>query len=138
MPVFGRESCRDTDMAGESPELTMREHATFESFWPFYLREHAKPWTRAWHFVGSTLAIFVLVYALASQTWWLLLAVPVSGYFFAWVSHAFVERNKPATFTYPLWSLIGDYRMYGLFLAGRLDAELEKAGVSTGRQANEG
>ena len=116
----------------------MREHATFESFWPFYLREHAKPWTRAWHFVGSTLAIFVLVYALASQTWWLLLAVPVSGYFFAWVSHAFVECNKPATFTYPLWSLIGDYRMYGLFLAGRLDAELEKAGVSTGRQANEG
>ena len=116
----------------------MREHATFESFWPFYLREHAKPWTRAWHFVGSTLAIFVLVYALASQTWWLLLAVPVSGYFFAWVSHAFVERNKPATFTYPFWSLIGDYRMYGLFLTGRLDAELEKAGVSTGRQANEG
>ena len=107
----------------------MREHATFESFWPFYRREHAKPWTRAWHFVGSTLAIFVLVYALASQTWWLLLAVPVSGYFFAWVSHAFVERNKPATFTYPLWSLYADFKMWGMWLSGRLKPELQKAGV---------
>ncbi|WP_323762873.1 DUF962 domain-containing protein [Maricaulis sp.] len=115
----------------------MREHATFQSFWPFYLQEHAKPWTRTWHFVGSTLAIAVLIYALVSQTWWLLAAVPVSGYFFAWVSHAFVERNKPATFTYPLWSLVADYWMYGCFLTGRLDAELDRAGVPTGRQADE-
>ncbi|WP_417487913.1 Mpo1-like protein [Maricaulis sp.] len=115
----------------------MREHATFQSFWPFYLQEHAKLWTRTWHFVGSTLAIAVLIYALVTQTWWLLAAVPVSGYFFAWVSHAFVERNKPATFTYPLWSLVADYRMYGCFLTGRLDAELDKAGVPTGRQADE-
>ena len=107
----------------------MREHETFRSFWPFYLREHARPATRNWHYVGSTLAILVLVVALVSQTWWMLVAVPVSGYFFAWISHAFVERNRPATFTYPLWSLIGDYRMYALFLTGKLDVELEKAGV---------
>ncbi|WP_300527206.1 DUF962 domain-containing protein [Maricaulis sp.] len=108
----------------------MREHTTFAEFWPFYLREHARPATRFWHYVGSTLAIGVLVSALLTQTWWALLAVPVSGYFFAWVSHAFVERNKPATFTYPLWSLIADYRMYGFFLLGKLDSELEKAGVT--------
>ena len=108
----------------------MREHTRFESFWPFYLREHARPATRNWHYVGSTLALIVLLAALVTQTWWLLLAVPVSGYFFAWVSHAFVERNKPATFTYPLWSLIGDYRMYGLFLMGKLGPELEKAGIN--------
>nr|WP_300543360.1 DUF962 domain-containing protein [Maricaulis sp.] len=108
----------------------MREHETFGSFWPFYLREHARPATRAWHYVGSTLAILVLIGAVVTRTWWALAAVPVAGYFFAWVSHAFVERNKPATFTYPLWSLIGDYRMYALFLTGRLDAELEKAGVN--------
>lgn len=108
----------------------MREHQTFESFWPFYLREHARPATRHWHYVGSTLAILVLLAAIVTRHWWGLLAVPVSGYFFAWVSHAFVERNKPATFTYPLWSLIGDYRMYVCFLAGRLDGELAKAGVA--------
>ena len=107
----------------------MREYQSFGAFWPFYLREHARPATRTWHYVGSTLALVVLAAALATQTWWALLAVPVAGYFFAWVSHAFVERNRPATFTYPLWSLIGDYRMYVLFLTGRLDGELEKAGV---------
>ena len=113
----------------------MREHKTFAEFWPFYLQEHAKASTRAWHYVGSTLALAVLGYALFTQTWLLLLAVPVSGYFFAWVSHAFVERNKPATFTYPLWSLIADYKMYALFLTGRLGPHLERAGV--GEKASE-
>ena len=111
----------------------MREHDSFSAFWPFYLREHAQPMTRVWHYVGSTLALIVLVTALLTQTWLLLLAVPVSGYFFAWVSHAFVERNKPATFTYPLWSLLADYKMYALFLTGRLGPELEKAGIVDGK-----
>lgn len=111
----------------------MREHDSFSAFWPFYLREHAQPMTRVWHYVGSTLALIVLVSALLTQTWLLLLAVPVSGYFFAWVSHAFVERNKPATFTYPLWSLLADYKMYALFLTGRLGPELEKAGIVDGK-----
>jgi len=107
----------------------MREHQNFESFWPYYLREHAKPATRHWHYVGSTLAVLVLLGAVLTQNWWALLAVPLAGYFFAWVSHAFVERNTPATFTYPLWSLIGDFRMYALFLTGRLDPELVRAGI---------
>ena len=111
----------------------MREYDSFSAFWPFYLREHAQPMTRVWHYVGSTLALIVLVSALLTQTWLLLLAVPVSGYFFAWVSHAFVERNKPATFTYPLWSLLADYKMYALFLTGRLGPELEKAGIVDGK-----
>ena len=116
----------------------MREYKTFGEFWPFYLREHSDPATRAWHYVGSTLALVVLVTALVTQNWLLLLAVPVSGYFFAWISHAFVERNKPATFTYPLWSLIADYKMYAMFLMGKLGPELEKAGVSAKTATAEG
>ncbi|MEE2527121.1 DUF962 domain-containing protein [Hyphobacterium sp. HN65] len=107
----------------------MREYTTYRDFFPYYLQEHAKPVTRYFHYIGSILAIGVLIYALATQTWWALLLPPVAGYFFAWVSHAFVERNKPATFTYPLWSLRGDYHMLWLALTGKLDAELERAGI---------
>lgn len=113
----------------------MREYTTFAEFWPFYLREHAKPATRAWHYVGSALALSVFIGAVFTRNAWWILAVPLSGYFFAWVSHAFVERNKPATFTYPLWSLIADYRMFFLFLAGRLGSHLVAAGVTDTKQS---
>lgn len=108
--------------------------ANYAEFWPFYLQEHAKPATRYWHYVGSALALGVLIWALATQTWWLMLVVPVSGYFFAWVSHAFVERNTPATFTHPLWSLISDYRMFFLAFTGRLKPHLRAAGVALGEE----
>ena len=72
----------------------------------------------------------LLLLALATRTWWALILVPVSGYFFAWISHAFIERNKPATFTHPLWSLISDYRMLWARITGSLDDELARAGVS--------
>lgn len=108
----------------------MRKYTTYSDFFPYYLQEHAKLETRLFHYVGSFLAIGVLVYALVTQNWWLLLAVPVSGYFFAWVSHAFIEKNKPATFTYPLWSLRGDYHMLFLAMTGRLNGALQRAGVA--------
>ncbi len=103
---------------------------TYEEFWPFYLKEHSKPATRAWHFVGTGLGLALLVVAALTLNPWLVLLALVSGYFFAWVSHFSIEKNRPATFTYPLWSFVSDWRMFFLFLAGRLDAELRRHGIA--------
>jgi len=99
---------------------------TYSDFWPFYLGEHRRPATRAIHIFGTGLGLLILLAALVTSTWWLLIAALVCGYLFAWLSHAFVERNRPATFTYPLWSLFSDFRMFFLFLAGKLEGEIEK------------
>ncbi len=98
--------------------------AAYGDFWPYYLQEHSKPETRAIHYVGTSLAIAALIAAVVTQIWWLLLLVPVAGYLFAWIGHFGIEKNRPATFTYPLWSLYSDFRMYVLWLSGGLGAHL--------------
>ena len=113
----------------------LREYKTFGEFWPFYLREHSRPRTRALHYVGTSLVVILAVAAVATGTWWLLIGLPLAGYFFAWVAHFGVEKNRPATFTYPLWSLYADFRMWALWLTGRLRPELERAGLTKPEQA---
>ncbi len=111
----------------------MHRYRSFSEFWPFYLREHSRPATRALHYAGTALVILIAIAAAASGRWLLLAALPFAGYGFAWASHAAVERNRPATFTYPAWSLAADFRMFWLWLTGRIGSELDSAGVHDGR-----
>ena len=113
----------------------MKTIKTYEEFWPYYLREHAQPATRAWHYLGTCLALALLIFAIVTGRWILLPLVLVSGYFFAWVSHGLIERNKPATFTYPLWSLISDFKMLWCFVTGQMGKELRKAGINPAQPA---
>ena len=99
---------------------------TFDEFWPFYVREHSLRSTRIMHFVGTTLGMLVLAGAIAAQQWWLLLAAPIFGYGFAWISHFGIEKNKPASFKYPLWSFLADLKLWGMMLTGRMGAEVER------------
>ena len=105
----------------------MERLTTFAQFWPFYVSEHSRPATRALHFAGTTLVAAALVTAVARGSAWWLLAAPVLGYGPAWVAHFFIEKNRPATFTYPLWSLRGDLRMWWLIVRGRMGPEVEQA-----------
>ncbi|MBJ9978274.1 DUF962 domain-containing protein [Pseudomonas sp. S75] len=93
---------------------------SFAEFYPYYLGEHANPTCRRLHFVGTSLVIALLAYAIGSGSGWLLLAVPVAGYGFAWAGHFFFEKNRPATFTYPWYSLIGDFAMFRDILRGKI------------------
>ncbi len=93
---------------------------SFAEFYPYYLGEHSNPTCRRLHFVGTSLVIALLAYSIASANWLLLLAVPVAGYGFAWAGHFFYEKNRPATFTYPLYSLIGDFAMFRDILRGKI------------------
>jgi hypothetical protein len=94
--------------------------ASFREFYPFYLGEHRNRTSRRLHVTGTLLALTLAAAALASGRLALLWAVPLAGYAFAWVGHFFFEKNRPATFTHPLYSLLGDLRMAYEVLTGRM------------------
>lgn len=113
--------------------MAERSFRTFAEFWPHYLREHAGARTRAIHYAGTAIVLAAFAALLVTGNGWWALAMPVGGYGFAWFAHFFVEKNRPATFTHPLWSLAGDFRMFFLGLSGRLGPHLERAGVAAGQ-----
>jgi hypothetical protein len=100
--------------------------SSYEEFWPYYVSEHMEPVTRRLHVLGTTLVLAALAAAVLLDPLWLL-AAPLAGYSFAWAGHFFFEHNRPATFTYPLWSLRADFRMFRLTLLGRMGPELARA-----------
>jgi len=89
-----------------------KRFTTFADFYPFYLSEHTNRVSRRLHFVGTTIALAILVAALVTQIWWLVAVALVQGYAFAWVGHFFFEHNRPATFKYPRFSFMGDWRLW--------------------------
>lgn len=100
--------------------------ANYEEFWDFYVREHSKPMTRVLHFIGTSLGLGLLGWLVWNRMWVYIPVCFVVGYAFAWFAHFVVEKNKPATFQYPFWSFISDYKMMWYMLTGRMDAEVER------------
>jgi hypothetical protein len=107
-----------------------RTHRHLLRFWPHYLREHARPATRAIHLLGTALATASLGGFILSGNPWFLPVIFICGYGPAWMTHFFVEHDRPATFQYPLWSLVSGYQVAWNWLTGRSGGELAKAGVS--------
>ena len=103
----------------------MQTPRTFSEFWPVYVRAHSKPITRALHAIGSILVLVCIALGVARSPWWFA-AAPIVGYGFAWTGHFGFEKNRPATFGHPFWSIAADYRMLALTLTGRMKREVEK------------
>jgi hypothetical protein len=110
--------------------MTAKKISSFREFYPTYLREHSNSTCRALHYIGSFLVLTVLFFAISTSQYKLLWALPVIGYGFAWVGHFFIEKNRPATFTYPFYSLLGDWVMLKDFLTGQITKKLKDAGVT--------
>ena len=100
--------------------LEQHSYRTFREFYPFYLSEHANRISRRLHFAGTSIAVLLLIAAALLRTGWLIVAALVQGYALAWVGHFFFEHNKPATFKYPRFSLMGDWRLWWEILTGKI------------------
>ncbi|CAM3890833.1 DUF962 domain-containing protein [Rheinheimera salexigens] len=97
-----------------------KQYKNFAEFYPFYLSQHTNQACRRLHFIGSSIIIMLLIYVAISGKLLLLWLLPVIGYGFAWLGHFVFEKNRPATFTYPIYSLIGDWVMFKDILIGKI------------------
>jgi len=93
---------------------------SFAEFYRFYLSEHSDPLNRRLHFTGCVLVIAAVLCAVIFREWLFLILAPVFGYGLAWIGHFFIEKNRPATFKHPLWSLMGDWVMFGEIVTGKI------------------
>lgn len=108
---------------------------SFAEFWPVYVRAHSEKGTRRMHCVGTLLGWGIFVAAIVMRQWWWITLALVVPYALAWISHFFVEHNRPATFQHPLWSWLADQRMVAMMLLGRMDEEARKVNIEAGNSA---
>src|SRR5260370_26337497 len=120
--VFGNRSC-DTLRA-------MRSESNFVSVWPEYVRAHRQAGTRTIHLAGTLVGWSLFIAAIALQRWWWVAAALVVSYALAWISHFFVEHNRPATFEHPLWSWRADQKMVALMLTGKMSDEVRRCAAT--------
>lgn len=113
------------------PAQTHLSFSSFAAFYPYYLAEHAHPQCRTLHFVGSWLVLAVIAVAIFSAQWTLLWLLPLIGYGFAWLGHFVFEKNRPATFRFPFYSLMGDWVMFWDICMGRVDLKTHLPSTTT-------
>lgn len=106
--------------------MTEKRYKTLAEFWPYYVREHSRPLTRKMHFIGNTNLFFWLTLWLVRRRHKLLVVALISSYALAWIGHFFIERNRPATFKYPIMSAVCDLWMYVKMWRGTMDAEVAR------------
>lgn len=97
-----------------------KEYTSFKEFYPFYLSQHQNNICRRLHVIAATLIILLFIYVIATSQWQLLWYIPLVGYGFAWIGHFVFEKNRPATFSYPLYSLLGDWVMFKDVITGKI------------------
>lgn len=114
-------------LSSSNRKIMEKKYKSFAEFYPYYLTEHSKSSTRTLHYIGTSLFFILLFTGIVRGQWYYFALLPVIGYGFAWIGHFFFEKNKPATFTYPLWSLCSDFKMYFDWLSGRLADQLKSA-----------
>ena len=104
----------------------MRRLESFREFWPYYLNEHRSRGCRMLHYCGTISGLTTAGVATVEEPW-LFLTTPLAAYGPSWIGHFFVEHNRPASFRYPIWSAVADFRMFTLAMTGRLSRHLEDA-----------
>jgi hypothetical protein len=105
--------------------MEAKKYKKFKDFYPFYLTQHAHKTNRALHFIGTSLVIFIVLASIFTKQYHLGFFIPLFGYGFAWVGHFFFEKNKPATFIYPIWSLFSDFLMFYHIITGQIVKKME-------------
>lgn len=107
--------------------MNNNKFSSFKEFYPYYLSEHKNATSRRLHFIGTALVLILLIIGIFTGKYVLLIIIPLCGYGFAWFGHFFFEKNKPATFKYPLYSLGSDFVMFWDMLTGQLDRKMKNS-----------